>query len=130
MKIFGIGTDIVNIRRMDKTLKNHGKNFKKKFFTKKEIKYCDDRNNPGSFYAKRFAAKEALTKALGTGIRKGINLKDIEISNDNYGKPTIKLKGSVDKLLKKKINKKKYKIYLSLSDDKPWAQAAVIISHN
>ena len=67
---------------------------------------------------------------MGTGIRKGINLKDIEISNDNYGKPTIKLKGSVDKLLKKKINKKKYKIYLSLSDDKPWAQAAVIISHN
>ena len=115
---------------MDKTLKNRGKNFKIKFFTKKEIKYCDGKKNSGSFYAKRFAAKEALTKALGTGIRKGINLKDIQISNDIYGKPAIKLKGNVDKFLKKKINKKKYKINLALSDDKPWAQAAVIITHN
>ena len=88
------------------------------------------KKNPPSFYAKRFAAKEALSKALGTGIRKGFSFKDIEIINDNYGKPTILLKGGVAKYLKKKINNKKYNIYLSLSDDKPWAQATVIISYS
>ena len=82
------------------------------------------------FYAKRFAAKEALSKALGTGIRKGINFKDIEILNDNFGKPSIHLKGSTGNFLKKKIKTKKYSIYLSLSDDIPWAQATVIISYN
>ena len=83
-----------------------------------------------SFYAKRFAAKEALSKALGTGIRKGINFKDIEIVNDNFGKPSIKLKGSTRNFLKKKIKTRRYLIYLSLSDDTPWAQATVIISYN
>ena len=130
MEIFGIGTDIVNIKRMEKSLRNKNNTFKDKIFSKKEIIYCDKKNNPYSFYAKRFAAKEALSKALGTGIRKGINFKDIEISNDNFGKPSIKLKGSTANFLKKKIKAKKYSIYLSLSDDIPWAQATVIISHS
>ena len=130
MKIFGIGTDIVNIKRMKKTLKSKNNNFKKGIFSKNEIIYCEKRKNPSSFYAKRFAAKEALSKALGTGIRKGINFKDIEILNDNFGKPSIKLKGSTASFLKKKIKNKKYSIYLSLSDDVPWAQATVIISYN
>ena len=82
MKIFGIGTDIVNIKRMSKTLKNKNNNFKKRIFSKNEIIYCEKKKNPFSFYAKRFAAKEALSKALGTGIRKGINFKNIEIFND------------------------------------------------
>ena len=82
------------------------------------------------FYAKRFAAKEALSKALGTGIRKGINFKNIEISNNNFGKPSIKLTGSTASYLKKQIKDKKYSIYPSLSDDAPWAQATVIISYN
>ena len=129
MKIFGIGTDIVNIKRMERSLRNKNNAFKNKIFSKNEIIYCDKKNNPYSFYAKRFAAKEALSKALGTGIRKGINFKDIEISNDNFGKPSIKLKGSTANFLKKKIKAKKYSIYLSLSDDIPWAQATVIISH-
>lgn len=129
MKIFGIGTDIVNIKRMQKTLKIND-NFKKKIFSKNEIIYCEKKKNPPSFYAKRFAAKEALSKALGTGIRKGINFKDIEIINNNYGKPTIKLKGSTANFLKKKIKNKKYSIYLSLSDDIPWAQATVIVSYS
>ena len=128
MKIFGIGTDIVNIKRMQKTLKINN-NFKRRIFSKKEIIYCEKKKNPSSFYAKRFAAKEALSKALGTGIRKGINFKDIEISNNNYGKPTIKLRGSTANFLKKKIKNKKYSIYLSLSDDIPWAQATVIVSY-
>ena len=130
MIIFGIGTDIVNISRMDKTLRRRGSIFKNKVFSKKEISYCENKKNSSSYYAKRFAAKEAFSKALGTGIRKGVNLKNIEISNDSSGKPSIFLKGALSDFLKKRIKNKKYHIYLSLSDDKPWAQATVIISHN
>ena len=130
MKIFGIGTDIVNIKRMQKILRIKNNNFKKRIFSKNEIIYCEKKKYPSSFYAKRFAAKEALSKALGTGIRKGINFKDIEIINNNYGKPTIKLRGSTANFLKKKIKNKKYSIYLSLSDDIPWAQATVIVSYS
>ena len=130
MKIFGIGTDIVNITRMKKLLKKNKTNFKNKIFSKSEIIYCENKKNPASFYAKRFAAKEALSKALGTGIRKGINFKNIEIFNDNFGKPFINLKGGAAVFLKRKIKNKKYSIYLSLSDDTPWAQATVIISYN
>jgi len=128
MKIFGIGTDIVNIRRMEKSLKNKKNNFKNRIFSKTEIHYCENKKNPFSFYAKRFAAKEALSKALGTGIRKGIYFKNVEVKNDSSGKPSISLSGSTAAFLKKKLKKKKYYIYLSLSDDIPWAQATVIIS--
>ena len=72
MKIFGIGTDIVNIKRMDKSLKKFGLKFKNKIFSRNEINYCEKKKNPASFYAKRFAAKEAFSKALGTGIRKEV----------------------------------------------------------
>ena len=73
MRIFGIGTDIVNIKRMEKSLMRHGKKFKNNIFSKNEINYCEKKIDPFSFYAKRYAAKEAFSKALGTGIRKGIN---------------------------------------------------------
>ena len=106
MKIFGIGTDIVNIKRMEKTLRENNVSFKNKIFSRKEIIYCEKKKKPSSYYAKRFAAKEALSKALGTGIRKGINFKDIEISNDNFGKPSIILKGSTANFLKKKLRQK------------------------
>jgi len=130
MKIFGIGTDIVNIERIDLSLKKYGSIFKKRNFSKREILYCDKKKNPSAFYAKRFAAKEAFSKALGTGIRKGIDLKNIEISNNALGKPSILLKGKIANYLEKKIKSRKYYIHLSLSDDKPWAQATVIISYN
>ena len=129
MKIFGIGTDIVNIKRIDKILKKKNSNFKNRIFSRGEIIYCDNKKNPSSYYAKRFAAKEAFTKALGTGISKGINLKNIEIFNDTLGKPKVKLSGRVNSFLKSKIKKNKYNIYISLSDDTPWAQATVIISY-
>tara|TARA_B100001123_G_C15302556_1_gene1021558 strand:- start:2016 stop:2408 length:393 start_codon:yes stop_codon:yes gene_type:complete len=129
MKIFGIGTDIINIKRLDKTLKKRGKNFKKRIFSDKEINYCETKKNSSPFYAKRFAAKEALSKALGTGIRKGIHFKEIEVLNNSFGKPYIKLRGSTASFLKKIVKSKKYFIYLSLSDDTPWAQATVIISY-
>ena len=129
MKIFGLGTDIVNIKRLEKILKKNNKSFKSRVFSKNEILYCEKKDNPAAFYAKRYAAKEALSKALGTGIRKGVNFKDIEISNNTNGKPSIKLKGSTANFLKKKIKAKNYSIYLSLSDDSPWAQATVLISY-
>ena len=84
MNIFGIGTDIVNVKRMEKSLRRNGDAFKKRIFSKNEIIYCERKKNPSTFYAKRFAAKEALSKALGTGIRKGIDFKNIEISNDKF----------------------------------------------
>ena len=71
-----------------------------------------------------------MSKALGTGFKKGVNLKHIEISNNIHGKPYILLKGKVANYLKKKVKSKKYDIFLSLSDDKPWAQATVIITYN
>ena len=115
---------------MEHSLKKYGIRFKNKIFSKSEITYCEKKKNSSAFYAKRFAAKEAFSKALGTGIRKGINLKNIEISNNVYGKPSILLKGTLSSYLKKKLKSKKYDIHLSLSDDKPWAQATVIISYN
>ncbi len=129
MKIFGIGTDIVNINKMNKSLKRYGNRFKNRIFSEGEIAYCEKKMNSAASYAKRFAAKEALSKALGVGIRKNVTFKNIEIFNDLKGKPTIKLKGATLKYLKKKIKGKKYNIHLSLSDDKPWAQATVIISY-
>jgi holo-[acyl-carrier protein] synthase len=130
MKIFGIGTDIVNIDRIKQSLKKNGSQFKKRIFSKDEIKYCENKKNSFAYYAKRFAAKEALSKALGTGLRKGVDMKNIQIDNDSLGKPFIKLKGQVLIYLKKKIKNKKFNIHLSLSDDLPWAQATVIITYN
>ena len=127
MKIFGIGTDIVNIKRMEKFLKRNGSRFKNRIFSKKEIIYCDKKKNPYSFYAKRFAAKEALSKALGTGIRKGINFKDIEIYNDILGKPSIKLNNKLQNIIKKRFKTKKVNVYLSISDEKKHSIAFVIL---
>ena len=126
MKIYGIGTDISNINRIKKHLKN--KNFINRVFNKEEIKKCDKLINKTNCYAKRFAAKEAFSKALGTGISKGINFKEIIIFNIRSGKPSIRLLGNTKKIVNKMINKKKFNIFLSLSDDKPFALATVIVS--
>ena len=128
MKIFGIGTDIVNIKRMEKSLKKNGSKFKNRIFSRKEIKYCENSKNPFAFYAKRFAAKEALTKALGTGIRKGINFKNIEIFNDKLGKPFIKIDKVLSHKIKKKHKIKNFNIFLSLSDENKYAIASVVIT--
>ena len=128
MKILGIGTDIVNIKRIEKILKKKETNFKKNVFSKNEIIYCEKKSNPYPFYAKRFAAKEAFSKALGTGINKDISFKNIHVLNNKKGKPYIILKGKTASFLKKKVKSKKCAIHLSLSDDIPWAQATVIIS--
>jgi len=130
MKIFGIGIDITNIKRIKKSLKKNNGNLKKKIFSKNEIEYCEKKGkNSFSYYAKRFAAKEAFSKAIGTGIKNDINFKNIEIIKNNLGKPSILLKGKANSFLKKRIKNKKYLINLSISDDFPWAQAIVIISY-
>ena len=124
--IFGIGTDIVDISRFKK-LFNKNKKIKKKIFSKKEIKYCESRPNKIASYSKRFAAKEAFSKALGTGVSKGISFNEISVTNNKEGAPYIELLGKT-KIISKKLIKKKNKIYLSLSDEKKYALAMVVIS--
>ena len=126
MNIFGIGTDIVSIDRINRSLKN--KNFLKRIFNEKEILKCKKVYNQYNCFAKRFAAKEAFSKALGTGISNGINFNEIIILNDKSGKPYINLKGVTEKKIKKIFRKKKTKISLSLSDEKDYAVAFVTIS--
>ena len=126
MKIYGIGTDVVNINRIKRSLKN--KNFIWRLFNKNEIKKCSSQINKANCYAKRFAAKEAFSKAIGTGISRGINFDEIIVYNIKSGKPGIKLLGNTKKIVNKIINKKKINIFLSLSDDKPFAVATVVIS--
>ena len=126
MKIYGIGTDIANINRIKKSLKN--KDFIKRLFDKNEVKKCSRQINKANCYAKRFAAKEAFSKAIGIGIARGINFNEIIVHNIKSGKPNIKLLGNTKKTVRKILNKKKFDIFLSLSDDKPFAVATVVIS--
>ena len=126
MIIYGIGTDIVNIDRIKKSLKNKG--FVNRIFNKKEILKCKKINNSINCYAKRFAAKEAFSKALGTGISNGVNFKEIVILNKKSGKPYINIVGQTKKTLNKRFKRKKSKISLSLSDEKKYAVAFVTIS--
>ena len=126
MSIFGIGTDIVNVDRIKNSLKN--KNFIKRIFNKKEIQKCKKINNKNNCYAKRFAAKEAFSKAIGTGISKGINFNEIVILNKKTGRPYISIIGQTKQTLNKKFKRKKLKISLSLSDEKKYAVAFVTIS--
>jgi holo-[acyl-carrier protein] synthase len=125
MKIYGIGTDIVSIDRLKKSIRK--KTFLKKLFAKEETLKCGKLINSINCYAKRFAAKEAFSKALGTGISKGINFNEIIVLNEKNGKPFIKIKGKTKKIVNKKINRKA-KISLSLSDEKKYAVAFVTIS--
>ena len=126
MNIFGIGTDIVSVKRLKNSLKN--KKFINRIFNEKEISKCKKINNSINCYAKRFAAKEAFSKALGTGISNGINFNEIVILNKKSGKPYINVVGQTKKTLNKKFKKKKTRISLSLSDEKKYAVAFVTIS--
>ncbi len=126
MNIFGIGTDIVSVDRIKNSLKN--KKFIKRIFNEKEIFKCKKVNNSNNCFAKRFAAKEAFSKALGTGISKGIIFNEIVILNKKSGKPYINIIGKTKKTLSKKFKGKKSKVSLSLSDEKKYAVAFVTIS--
>ena len=126
MNIFGIGTDIVNVNRIKKSLKN--KNFLNRVFNSKEITKCRKNINIFNCYSKRFAAKEAFSKALGTGISNGISFNEIIILNKKSGKPYITLSGQTKRIIERKFKRKKIKISLSLSDETKYAVAFVTIS--
>ena len=127
--IIGIGQDICDVNRIQSTIDRFGNRFKNRIFSKKEIIKCEARFNSVDSYARRFAAKEACSKALGTGFRKGVFYKDIEVVNLSSGKPTIKLKGGALNQLKIITkNSKSSSIEISITDDKKLALAIVIIS--
>ena len=125
MTILGIGTDIVENNRIKNAIKNNS--FIKRIFSKDEISFSKKFKNKTNFYSKRFAAKEAFVKAIGTGFRNGINFKDISILNNKLGKPKLYITVKVKKLLKKMFKSKNIDIFLSLADEKKYSIAFVII---
>ena len=125
MKIIGIGVDIIKNNRIKSSIKKI--KFLKRIFSKNEILASKKTTNKINFFSKRFAAKEALTKALGTGIRNGISFKDIEIINDKLGKPYYLINSKINKLIKKKMNVKNYRLFLSISDEKEYSIAFTLI---
>ncbi len=125
MNIIGNGVDIIKNSRINSSLKIKG--FLNRIFTKKEIDQGKKLKNKTNFYAKRFAAKEAFVKAIGTGFRYDINFIDIEIKNYKNGKPYITLSKNLDNFLQKKFKIHKYKVFLSLSDEKDYSIAFVVI---
>ena len=128
MAILGIGIDIVENYRLKEILLKKKSNFKKKIFTINEVTYCEKKTNSISCYSKRFAAKEAFVKALGIGFRKNINFKDIEVVNNTYGKPYISINKKIANKIKTLFKVKKFNILLSISDEKKYSIASVIIS--
>jgi len=125
MKTIGVGVDIVENKRIQKSIKN--KKFISRIFSKKEIEKSKKIKNKINYFAKRFAAKESLSKAIGTGFRKGLNFKDISIRNDKHGKPQYQLNNNVKKLIYSKFKVKKIKIFLSLADEKKYSIAFSVI---
>ena len=125
MNIIGIGVDIVDNTRIKKSIKN--KNFISRVFSKKEINQSKKVKDKTNYYSKRFAAKESLSKAIGTGFRNDLNFKDITIVNDKYGKPSYKLNNKVKKLIYSKFKVKNIKISLSLADEKKYSIAFSVI---
>ena len=125
--IISNGIDIVDIRRIKKTIDKYNTRFKKRCFHSGEIKKSESRLKSVESYSKRYAAKEACAKALGTGLARGVFWKDIEVQNNKFGKPQIKLHNNAKKFLHRLTKSKNYSIELSLSDEKNYAIANVII---
>mgnify|MGYP006208814751 FL=1 len=127
MNIIGNGVDIVENKRITKLIDD--KKFIKRVFTNKEIRFSKNIKNKTNYYAKRFAAKEAFVKALGTGFRNNINFSDIEVINNKLGKPKINISKKVRTFIKKKFKLDKPKIYVSLSDENKHSIAYVILEN-
>ena len=125
--IISNGIDIIDIRRIKKTIDKYNFRFKNKCFHPGEINKSEARLKSIESYAKRYAAKEACAKALGTGLARGVFWKDIEVQNDKFGKPMIKLHNNALNFLKKMTSSNDYSIEVSLSDEKKYAIANVII---
>ena len=125
MKTLGIGVDIVQNSRIRKSITNE--KFLLRIFTNDEINKSKKTKNKTAFFSKRFAAKEAFSKALGTGFRETLNFKDISITNNKRGKPSIKLNNKLHNLINKKFKTKKINVLLSISDESKHSIAFVII---
>ena len=125
--IISNGIDIIDIRRIKKTIDKYGFRFKNRCFRHGEIKKSESRVKLVESYAKRYAAKEACAKALGTGLARGVFWKDIEVQNDKFGKPKILLHNKALKFINSLSNKNHLSIEVSLSDEKNYAVANVII---
>ena len=125
MKILGIGVDIVENKRIQKLIKNHL--FKKRIYSFKELKQSNAANNKVAYFSKRFAAKEAFSKALGTGFRMNLNFKDIEVINDKMWKPYYVKNKKIKKIIQKNFKIKNFKCFLSISDEKKYSTAFAII---
>lgn len=127
--IIGIGSDLIDIRRIEKTLERHGARFLDRIYTDVERTKSDRRAQRAASYAKRFAAKEACSKALGTGLRKGVYWRDMGVVNLPGGKPSMRLTGGALERLKSMTPPGMcVQIDLSITDDFPLAQAIVIIT--
>ena len=127
--ILGIGSDLIDIRRIEHSLARFGERFTNRCFTDVERRKSDARENRAASYAKRFAAKEACSKALGTGIRMGVNWREMGVVNLPTGQPTLHLEGSAAERLAR-LTPKGFvpRIDLTITDDYPLAQAFVVIS--
>lgn len=133
--IIGIGIDLISNDRIKKIIKKFDQNFKEKIFSKNELNDFENRyknqdkltQNAINFFAKRFASKEAFSKALGIGIGRGIDFNDIEISNDKLGKPFIKILNNKEAKIKEILNCQEFNIHLTISDEKSISGAVVII---
>ncbi len=125
--IYGNGIDIIDINRIRRVIDKYGNRFKNRCFSDNEIERSDKRLNSVESYAKRYAAKEACAKALGTGLARGVFWKDIEVVNNQYGKPFIKLHGKAKDIFRNMDKVSDTKIEVSLSDEKKYAIANVTI---
>ena len=125
MKILGIGADIIHNKRIKNSLKKV--KFKNRVYDIKELKQSKLLKNKVNYFSKRFAAKEAFAKALGTGFRMNLNLKDIIVMNDKMGKPYYVKTTKITKIIKKKFKVKKFNCFLSISDEKDYSTAFAII---
>ena len=125
MKILGIGVDLIENKRIGNLINN--KSFIKRTFGKREVNLAKKFSNKINYYAKRFAAKEAFAKSLGTGFRNDLNFKDIEILNDKIGKPYFYKSKKINQLILKKFKIKKFDLFLSISDEKDYSVAFTIL---
>jgi holo-[acyl-carrier protein] synthase len=126
--ILGIGTDLCNIERIERTLARFGDRFRNRVFTPVEQRRAERRKDVAGTYAKRWAAKEACSKALGTGLRMGISWKDMAVTNLRTGQPVMQVTGwAAERLAAMTPAGHEAVIHVSLTDDHPWAQAFVVI---
>jgi len=125
VKILGIGVDVIQNKRIKRLIND--KSFLKRTFGKNEIKYSKRKINKINYFAKRFAAKEAFAKSLGTGFRNSLNFKDIEILNDKIGKPYYLRSKKIHNIINNKYKIKKFNLFLSISDEKDYSVAFTIL---